>query len=228
MRENQARLSRNSPCNSLFLIISVIYQLRTYPPGFEVSAVWWLDKLSHSELFSLPLSSLFLSLSLSRMLYNLCRFARTNDAVTPTEIAWEFILPTLRRPSSNAKTFRGWRSRGAIETRLKNVKSCPSKSFSLCPRSPSFRSSPPPNFRPRDLRPKLFPLVSLDYGFSCIFKFLAWLETEETKLRISYIFATSGIFFFLCKMCKDLFCIYSLAMWVLDKWILSNWKELKF
>lgn len=56
--------------------------------------------------------------------YNLCRCAGTNDAVAPTEIAWEFILPTLRRPSSNAKTWRPWRRGGEGKALLKNVKSC--------------------------------------------------------------------------------------------------------
>lgn len=66
-----------------------------------------------------PLS---LSLSPPSTVYNLCRCAGTNDAVAPTEIAWEFILPTLRRPSSNAKTWRSGREGGKAP--LKNVKSC--------------------------------------------------------------------------------------------------------
>lgn len=108
--------------------------------GFEVSGGGGGGSINRRipELLSSGFrSDLSLPLSLSTV-YNLCRCAGTNDAVAPTEIAWEFILPTLRRPSSNAKTWR-WRREEEGREALP-VKKCqklrlpnrPSSSSSTC------------------------------------------------------------------------------------------------
>lgn len=98
MRENRARLSRNSPRNSLFLIICLIYQLRSVLRDLRFRLLG--GSINHR------IPNYFQSLACPRVLHNLCRSAGTNDAVASAEIAWEFILPTLRRLWSNAKTLR--------------------------------------------------------------------------------------------------------------------------
>lgn len=110
--------------------------------GFEVTrgrgrGVGWLDKSSYSRTTFIRVS-VWTPLPPQSTVYNLCRCAGTNDAVAPTEIAWEFILPTLRRPSSNAKTWRPWRRGEGGKALLKNVKSCP------CRIVPSSSIIPPP------------------------------------------------------------------------------------